>query len=324
LERKLNTTQELPIQHNHALWAVELDDDVVETSDQAARVISSVLPDSDVYPIHILDPQGLSWNGESAYERSQRLEPMATRALEWIRTRASELLGGAHIKRPFVADCNDVNLFGQSRHTARKLAHWAKQFHADLIVVNYSHHNSMARALWASLPEVLLEETELPVLIVTPNCKTIPGPVSDIIFPTDFSEACRQTFENAIEWARRFDATLKLFYKTAPTGIPVVPGSALLLGEWSEFYAETVDDLELSKLSTEWLSHARQSNVVAEFIQDDTPVGAAHAIADFVARFTNPLLVMSTCHGPLESGLWGSITRDVMSQAKAPVLVLRG
>jgi nucleotide-binding universal stress UspA family protein len=314
---------------HHAVWSLSIDpeslsDENMELAEHTAQIMGAVLPNAQIHPIHILEPAGLGWDCETAHERLERLSPLAEYAINTITEHASRFLKSSQLRKPFVAECSATPLQNATRCSARKLASWARKFQSDLIVVNFYPRSTIAKMMHPQYLEMLLSESELPILVVSPQMSAPPMRISDLIFPTDFSESCKKTFEQAIAWAKQLDIPIRLFHKTGPVAAPSLSNAGLLFGGWSELIPQQLDPDIYAKQSLDWCALGESRGVTVEFTRDFTSQSTCESIERFGNTFINPLVVMSTCHGPLESGLWGSITRDVLSQSHAPVLILRG
>ncbi len=313
----------------HAIWSLSLGpetftDDNIVLAECTVQIMSAVIPDAQIHPIHILEPAGLGWGTETSHERLDRLSPAAEHAINAIINHGAQFLKSAQLRKPFIAECTSTPLENATRCAARKLASWARKFQSDLIVVNFHPRSMFAKVLHPQFFEILLSESELPVLVVSPQMQVRPMPITDLIFPTDFSESCKETFEQAIRWANYLNAPIRLFHKSGPIVAPALSNAGLLFGGYSEVVLEQMDPNAFANESSEWRALGESRGVTVEFTRDYTSQSTCESIECFARTFGNPLLLMSTCHGPLESGLWGSITRDVLSQSHAPVLILRG
>lgn len=324
-ESKARVTRVDPVQR--IFWAIDLDSSHTQTTindlRHAAKIISQVFPKAKIYPAHVIDPEGLAWNGESLRDRSQRLHPMVQNALDEVVKEATynEL---ENVAKPFVIDSSEAPIQGTGT-LAKRLASWATKFHADLILTFSSKRSGLVDLLAPSFTDHLLSESKLPILVINSHTKVRLSPITDLVFATNFTETCRNTFLETLAWAEHFKASLRLFNKPEAHFAPAVYGTSTLFGSgWSGLPPDGLSSELIESESELWLKRAELDGIKATFERDSSGLGTAQAIDAYCSHFSHPLLIMSTCHGPLETGLWGSVTRDVLHQSSAPVLILRG
>ncbi|GAB7008302.1 universal stress protein [Halorubrum trueperi] len=134
----------------------------------------------------------------------------------------------------------------------------------------------------------------------------------EILFPTDGSEASKQTFPHAVSQARAFDARIHALYVVNTTYAGVGAGG-------SKNVATLRDEGEaiVAKFERELRDEAIE---VVSQIEEGDPFTKITAYADEVAD----MIVMGTRgRSGIEKYLLGSVTEKVVRTADVPVLTVR-
>jgi nucleotide-binding universal stress UspA family protein len=144
--------------------------------------------------------------------------------------------------------------------------------------------------------------------------------VRRIVHPTDFSPASGPAFKEAIELAKKDNATLAILHV-----LPILPvvGDAFIP-------PATIDEMirgqraQAEKAMERLVSRARAAGVKATGVVLDNG-SVPDAIVRFTKRQRADLIVMGTHgHGLLARALLGSVAQRVVSKAPVPVMLIRG
>lgn len=314
---------------HRVLWAIDastLDSD--SGGNAALAVLPALAPDASVLPVYALDPEGLNWLGENSHDRTEFLRPAAAAALEnAVRDAIMTESRPRQWFRPWIIELNEVPLAGLEKRLARKLLSRAARLNIDLILVQHRKRTGLRRWLKTCFTEHLLNEGDRPLLVTGPRAPKHVERIDRVIFATNFSPACRTSFEVTLRLAKFMGVPVRLIHKPAPPTDPIVHSGALILGgSWISLpgLSESLAHLSQSE-GQSWIDHAKTLEIPADFVFDDSGEGLAATLASICAADTSPLLVMTAATGtPLHSGPWGSVTRDVLDEVPCPVLVLRG
>ncbi len=307
------------------LWALdagELETERLERSISAARELA---PEASLTPAYVLDPEGLNWLGETPADRSEALRPAANAALEAAVRDAGPCAGRGRWVRPWIIELADVPVTGLGRKLARKLLGRARHVGADLILVQHRERTGLRRWLGTCFTERLINDGELPLLIVGPRAKRVER-IGEFIFATDFSPGCRKAYERLLSLALALDVPVRIAHKLVPgSDLNVHSGALLMGGSWIHLpsLAEAMNDVR-RQAGRDWTAHAETLGVRAEAVTDDSGDGLAASIARLCGAASDPVLVMTVpTGGSLPGSPWGSVTRDVLDEVPCPVLALR-
>ncbi len=305
-------------------WAIDADQSETQLAIEAAKVLKPLAAEAQIYPVYAMDPEGLSWNGESADERTNRLRPAAEAALEGVLADVRRTIGLPNLQPPTILELHDVPIMGAVGALSSRVSHYSSSINADLILVSHHGRTGWSRMLHSSFTERLLLESDTPILAISPQTK-VPETFREIVFPTDFSPACRQTFEWVVGVAQLMNCRLRLFHKVMNVLDPVVQSGVLILGGgWVSLSGwGDAPDLDHAEIAHDWVRLASGEGVDADFVSQDTGLSTAQTIASFCSRKPESLVVMTSMDGPLESTVWGSVTREVLKLATCPVLIIR-
>ncbi|WP_256298666.1 universal stress protein [Haloarchaeobius salinus] len=202
---------------------------------------------------------------------------------------------------------------------ARSVVSLADEIDADAVVVGRHGRSGFRERLLGSVTERVLRRTERPVLTVP----TGDGPVddyTDVLLPTDGSEAAAAAGAPATDLAGTYDATLHVL------------GVVDVVRESGPFSAGGVDQAYIDRLlDAEREGVDALADDCADLAGDDLPIERAtvtgtpsKAIVEYVEDEGVDLVVMSSSgESSLAGQLLGSTTDRVLRTIDEPVLVVR-
>jgi nucleotide-binding universal stress UspA family protein len=342
---------------SNIVWALDAFPDQVPLQLKTIHMITTLFPNATIYPVYVLSEESFSDRGFSGFLRPA-LKPMAEKAM----TALIEELGVPHIKRPKVL----VEKSSSQAACARKLARFAEKINADLVALSSHGRKGFSRFILGSFAESLLSSSHLPTLLTGPRTEdsaTEPdhhggihvSPPEAIVFPTDFSPACSEAFNRAIELARQFGAEIHIFHKALHIVDPFIQsGVHLLGGGWVtvENYMNPPPDSHDSE-GQDWVSRAAASGVTARYVCENFREPISEAIVEYARHvqeelqsskhhlnhepateesvenkkqtnlpLASVLIAMVPQAGPVASALLGSITHEVIRLSPCPLYLL--
>ena len=201
-----------------------------------------------------------------------------------------------------------------------RIVEHAERIEADLIVMGTHGRSGFDRLVHGSVTERVLAHAPCPVLVVPPHATSRPHALfRHIVCAMDFSPSARQAFDIALDLARQSNGKLRLLHAIEwyPEGEMLAAGRldleglrAGLMEQASARLAGLLDQVDRSWVNLE--------GVVA--------VGRPHRRILEHADAEGADLIVMGAQGTegVDLAVFGSTTRQVLAQARAPVLVTRG
>ncbi len=175
-----------------------------------------------------------------------------------------------------------------------------------------------------SFISTLIYQSSVPVLIVNADSTDVPH-VQTLLVATDFSPDSEKTMKETVSWAAKLKARIVLVHI-----LPVVPretmmASAVMMagGGWANVEGYLKDEqARLTQKGSSQVAAIKAAGVDARFELLNGTLGVAKAILETATQVKADLLVLTEKTGPWMTVLLGSITRQVLSDSKLPVLVM--
>ncbi|MEA2446160.1 MAG: hypothetical protein QOJ12_3452 [Thermoleophilales bacterium] len=213
--------------------------------------------------------------------------------------------------------------FRQLRSTsaARALHEAAERDDAGLIVVGSSRRSSAGRVMPGSTAERLLHGSPCPVA-VAPLGWTTSGGLSRVGVAYVNTEDGREALQGAHALARRAGATLKVFTVVPHRERMHLETEPSLVGQGQ--IGKSLETVE----GEHRVAAEKELRQVVSALGDDVPIEVDALLgdpADVIVDVTDSLDLLvcgSRGYGPLRAVLLGSVSREVISAAACPVLVL--
>lgn len=205
-----------------------------------------------------------------------------------------------------------------NRKMASELAGYAKKNRAALIFANTRIKKTSNPIRLGGFAETLISLSDVPVLLMNPLVESSAKKKS-ILFPTDLSVESEQALTTIKPWVTALKAKLILFNQV----------------EFPDFYANDFGaGAQIAQIMKEAESTRRdtlqkvQKNLEADHIKSEVLVAKSHKylgaqIIEVARKNKVELIVVTNQAGPLYQAVLGSVSRDVLVQAKCPVLILR-
>jgi len=264
-----------------------------------------------IEPVYVMSPDQLNLMPDFFASQKRNIELITERKLnQWLKN--AKLPGLA--KPTFL-----VSELFSIKSSVKALVSYAEQVGAEYIAVTSRSKKGLSRMMFGSFAETLILHSDVAVAVVTPNTKTITEP-SNILFPTDFSEASRIALDEVIEFAKHHEAQITLMHRLeflqdyAMSGVGMAP---TVLESAVDTYANDQKD-QLKALG----DYASAKGVKVQTILVEKIFDAVSAITDVARRSKCSMIAMASRSGVVESAILGSVTRQILRTATCPVWVI--
>ena len=193
----------------------------------------------------------------------------------------------------------------------------AEDLGADLIVMGRQGTHNLRERLLGGVTEYVVRHADQPVLVVPLGTDVTAASISNVLVPTDGSDAATAAMGPATELASTFDAELSVF-----TAVDVqAAGGSFNAGGVSEEFIERLksEGGETAKAFAESIQDTRPGLSVKTIVRR----GSAHEEIASCATETGADLIVMASHGRtgLKRHLIGSVADRVLRVAETPVLV---
>lgn len=268
--------------------------------------------------LHVLSPILLT--APALVAMAGRSEPVEETDIEWLRTEMTARFGAA------TSAGIGLDLLIDIGPAATHILDRAGSLPADLIVMGTHGTSGFEHLLLGSVTEKVLRKATCPVLTVPPRAQaTSRLPFTRLLCAVDFSDSSLAALPYAFSLAQESDAALTILH--------------VLEWPWEEPPAPMLEDLpveqgfalEQFRRYSEKSALARLESLVPDPIRTSRPPttrlrnGKTYVqILEVAAEEKSDLIVIGM-HGrnPLDLGLFGSTTNQVVRRATCPVLTLR-
>lgn len=206
-------------------------------------------------------------------------------------------------------------------HAASALLDYARQSESGLIVTGTKGHGVLSEMLVGSVTSSLVTLSKVPVLVV--KDQPAPPKLQKILVAYDGSHFAKTALDQAIDISKRTDAKLLLVKVNDPLDF-------LSVYSWTEFGSATrlKEQLDEMDKSDRQLMDDAKSIANLKGIGIETEFLSGVNIADVLIRHaketdTDMIVAGTLGHGLLGGLLLGSVTRNLVSLSKIPVLVVK-
>ncbi|GIL17707.1 MAG: hypothetical protein BroJett040_14580 [Oligoflexia bacterium] len=214
-----------------------------------------------------------------------------------------------------------IEKLSSARAMASALARYAEREKAQFIFVNTHAKKSWIPFQMGGFAESLITTSRVPILIM--NTHTRPSlKLSSVLFPTDFQQDSKRALLHLEPILRKFDAHVILYNLVERQNIypPDVQYSWSNASRSFTIASQSVEKTRQKK-AKEWIHHLEDQNVKCSSVIKPQKRNLSSSILDIAKKNHVGLIAMSSTSGPLAQALLGSVARDVLLQAKCPVLV---
>jgi nucleotide-binding universal stress UspA family protein len=267
-----------------------------------------------IEPVYVLSPDAVNWTGEFSGQWTKKYMPLAKMAGQKSLASFKDV--------PFKPLKVVVNRRASLRGDAAAVSQHAKREKADMIIAQSHARTGVARLFLGSFVESLVLQSQVPVLCVNP-LQRLPARIGHVLYPTDLSAASKKSFKWLLAHCQRWGAKMTLFYKLPDLIEPLVQSGVYMAGGgWisiADYYKREGESarVELAK----WQAEGEKAGVTVKLRVVDKPGLTADAINQEAEAAKVDIIAMSSQATATSSIFVGSVTRQVLRQAPAPVLI---
>lgn len=198
------------------------------------------------------------------------------------------------------------------KSSVQHLLDYAYKVSANLIIVS-PHGRSGINRLLGSFAESLLNTSPIPLLFLNRKPRPANATFSDVLFATDLSERCRDTFEAFLITASTMCTTVFLYHH-------------VYLSKWELGIPASDEDPDRAITEAErkcrgWLLSAEGRGWSAEGLVEDGDAKTSARVLDAACENGAGLIVMAKQTGPVGALLLGSTTKQIFLSGELPVWV---
>lgn len=229
---------------------------------------------------------------------------------------------------PFLEKPILINHTAQTLGTAvEKLSAYAVENNFDLIVTGTHGRTGFDKYLLGSFTETLINHCAIPIVTIPPHSHHS-ARLDNVLFPTDFGENCKASFEKILSLCRKL-ATSITVYHSLPQPVanlfePSLDSSIYNAeGKLMNFQDFIEMSIERKKLIVQnWQKMAQVENIDVNYIFDQSDRPIDQAIIEIVNAQKIDQVIMEAQSGPFSAALLGSITRKALKSLECPLIVL--
>ncbi len=305
---------------NKIIWAVDVFQEDVSLEKKSAEMVKRMREalDATVTPVFVLSPIPFVFH-PSISTPSRRGYRAERQDLEKRLAYTMNALGVESVEPCEVILSRSPSV----RSEAEALIKFAQKEKASLIVLSSHARKGVERFFMGSFAETLLLQSPVPVLLVNPQTK-LSSKVTDIIFPTDFSDKSKQALREVVTLAKATSATVQLFHHLefmTPAYRDIdLPSASRMERLMHEREGEM--KREKAKQGKEWVERLKTQKVKAKFTLDARPLYTVDAVLSFVAKFKGGLVALTSQSDAGIMEVLGGIARRVARKAEIPVWVV--
>lgn len=207
------------------------------------------------------------------------------------------------------------------RKMAKELAKYAEEKNALIIFANTRARKSWNPFHFGGFSETLVTISRIPVLLLNPKSRPSIN-IPSILFPTNFDQDSTLALTQLISFAKAFQAKITLYSQ--------IENPTIYMAEFSGYWPSEVSNTEAVLQSIErtrmekakkWSRILADQNIASEIILARQKKSLSSDILDKAKKKHVSLIALANSSGPLAQALMGGVARDILLQAKCPVLV---
>lgn len=302
---------------NLVVWAVDPFSKNEDSMKKAMAVLKALSKGglTPIQPTYVLSPDNFNFTGDFSGPWLKKFEPKVLVAMDAVISRLS--LPG--VQKPEILVNKQASMTGD----VKKLLAYAQKQRAEIVVMNSHARTGLARFFMGSFAETALMETKTPLILVSPESKTVEG-LNKVLFPTDLTKGNKRAFKKVVEFCKHHNAQLVIYHKLPDPIEPMIQtGVYMAGGGWvsvQQFIEKESDTRE--KESRKWVEEAAKSGVDAKFYIEEKPGFITDSINQYIDTHGVDLVAVGSKSGPVASVLVGSVARQLVREAACPVWVV--
>jgi nucleotide-binding universal stress UspA family protein len=275
---------------------------------------SALAAGARVYGAYILAPETLNWTGDFSGPWLKRYKPVAEGQAADFSVKSGVEVEVVPSRKPGL------------KHTVGTLVKYAQKIQAECIVVSTHARSGIDRWVLGSFAESVLLTSKIPVLSVNPT-QTLPRQIKRIFVPTDLSPQSTKFILKVADFAKRTDASMKLFFRQPDPLDPMIQqGVYAVGGGWVSVQHYLDEGLEESKQKIAKIC----DGIRKRGINCDIVTATAHGSSSLVTAIENSakeheadVIAVLTQSGPVAATLLGSVARSLVRTSPIPVMIYR-
>jgi nucleotide-binding universal stress UspA family protein len=293
-----------------ALDSVTLTDEKVEKFQQ---VLAFLKRDHDgIIPATIFSPFDLGWLAPL----DNKFKKKTAKRLEIETKKLWESFSFKSKNAGFLISESNSN-----RDKALALIHFATRKKAKIIVIGAKVKTKNSLSEIGSFAENLISLSPIPVLVIGEAVVKI-RPISKILFPTDFSEVSKKTFQKVIKFAKEYKAEIILYHFLNLEAGPLVYGIPWGFEiKWLDNFWRDQEQLK-QKEGEIWKFRAEKQNVKCQFVCDRKVGRLSERIVTVARNYQVDLLAVTVKRGPWSQVILGGQIRELFGHSTCPVLAI--
>lgn len=294
------------------IWAIDalVEDEALQN--KCARTVAAMVrsPSVIIEPVYILSPDQLKLSSEFYPAEHGNFKLLAQKRLEnWMKK-----IKVAGLSKPTVLVSSDLSL----KSAASALLSYAKSVNADLIALSTHARKGVARFLLGSFAETLALHSDIPLLTVNPK-SDVPRKITEIVFPTDFSERSKKALIVVANFAKAIDAKITLYHQVEYLSQYFIE-PMVAVPNYQSFIEQ---DIKRRKATAEeWRMELTALGVKTGEVINKKGGYAPDSILSYAKKLKSGMIAMASQSGSLAATLLGSVTRQVMRQSPCPLWVV--
>ncbi len=267
----------------------------------------------EVQPVSIFSKSTLNFPIEMAFPWKDKLQEVAQRSITRYlkKTQAKGFLPPELVFVPALSN----------RKMASEMAKYAEKRNAQLIFANTRAKKTWNPFRLGGFAETLVATSRVPVLLLNPS--SVPSSkIPSILFPTDFSQDSKNALVKLEPWAKAFNSKIFLYDQVETPNI--YPSDFSGIGQAQTRNMESmIKDVEKSRLKkgAEWSALLEEQNIKSSLLVQRQRKHLAADILEAAKKNKASLIAIASRSGPVTQALLGSVARDILLQAKCPVLI---
>lgn len=299
---------------NRIIWSVDPTQDPAEAKNviKELKVWAQHL-DCDIQPVSIFSKSTLNLPIEMAFTRKDKFQQMARNSVARYLKKA-RATGFLPPELVFVSALSN-------RKMATEMAKYAERKNAQLIIANTRAKKTWNPFRLGGFAETLAAASRVPILLLNPS--SVPSAkIPSILFPTDFSLASKRALERLEPWAKAFNSKVLLYDQIQTPNI--YPSEFSDMG-WTRAPSleSMLKDVEESRLKkgVHWSNLLAKQNIESSVLIQRQRKSLAADILEAARKNNASLIAIASQRGPVAQALLGGVARDILLQAKSPVLI---
>jgi len=295
------------------LWAIDPFEEDMDAQQAAAWAVHALnkRENSTVEPIYVIGPPSPDFSLDLSPEFLRDLEKRGRDTLEAIleRIEISRL-------KPFKILPSSSQSLRQQVDTLVKYAH---EQGAQMIVVSTHSKRGFERFMLGSFAETLTLHSDVPVFVINPKWNRVTY-FEHILFPTDFSDASKEAFDQVIDLAKVLGSEITLFHKTKFDWSPSLEVAFNAYPVYRQVFEEELEERRAAL--NEWAREAQKHGVRARPEIDFQLTGSIANSIMAQAEKRPGIIAMAGQSGTVATIVLGNVTRSVIRGATDPVWVV--